>query len=262
MSQVTAESFLNNVKNHTLTVLLDQGVYRHIELSNSGSFDQYFEIITGPSYLFYRGDMGSFAFERLPDMFEFFRRPELKINEGYWRQKVVAENMHDGCEKFSIKVFEDYVRRAFDNFIYEKKLSEIETESFNKLFDEVLCVEFEHEAYERISEWCFSLTINGEEKDFKAKDVFGQDTWECDFKDYTVHFIWCLYAIVWGIQQYDKFKSAERQKPELKADIDFKDDATWLKLDFSGKKFCLNLNMHPNARFLANSYRKYKNATS
>ena len=30
--------------------------------------------------------------------------------------------------------------------------------------------------------------------------------YQTDFKTYTHNFIWCLYAIVWGISQYDKLK--------------------------------------------------------
>jgi hypothetical protein len=29
------------------------------------------------------------------------------------------------------------------------------------------------------------------------------DTWEWDLSDWDFHFIWCLHAIAWGIQQYD-----------------------------------------------------------
>jgi hypothetical protein len=32
------------------------------------------------------------------------------------------------------------------------------------------------------------------------------DLWEYDFKSYTFHYIWCLYAIVWGIRTYDLSK--------------------------------------------------------
>jgi hypothetical protein len=34
-----------------------------------------------------------------------------------------------------------------------------------------------------------------------------QETWELDFSAYTFRFVWCLYAIVWTIRQYDHIKS-------------------------------------------------------
>ena len=32
------------------------------------------------------------------------------------------------------------------------------------------------------------------------------DFWECNVKQYTRGYIWCLRAIVWGIRQYDALK--------------------------------------------------------
>ena len=29
------------------------------------------------------------------------------------------------------------------------------------------------------------------------------DFWEVNLYQYTYHFVWCCYAIVWGIHQYD-----------------------------------------------------------
>ena len=70
---VTQESFLKDVSRHTLRVMLNDELQRHLVLSNGISWNQRFEIVTWPGYLAYAGDMGSFLFHRLEDMFQFFR---------------------------------------------------------------------------------------------------------------------------------------------------------------------------------------------
>ncbi len=39
--------------------------------------------------------------------------------------------------------------------------------------------------------------------EFEHGDFKLSDTWEISGREYTFHFLWCLHAIVWAIQQYD-----------------------------------------------------------
>jgi hypothetical protein len=48
-------------------------------------------------------------------------------------------------------------------------------------------------------------------RDFEYYGFEFSDPWEIDGEDYTYHFIWCLFAIVWAIQQYD---AAKEEKPD------------------------------------------------
>lgn len=73
MTIPTLEGFLNDVKNHELTIHKDDGVYRHITLRNSETNAFYFNVTTFPNYLVITGDMGSLTFSRVEDMFMFFR---------------------------------------------------------------------------------------------------------------------------------------------------------------------------------------------
>jgi len=34
------------------------------------------------------------------------------------------------------------------------------------------------------------------------------DFWDHDLSEYTHHFVWCCYALAWGIKKYDETKSA------------------------------------------------------
>jgi hypothetical protein len=38
------------------------------------------------------------------------------------------------------------------------------------------------------------------------------DFWEHDLTEYTYHYIWCCYAIAWGIAEYDKAKARQAKE--------------------------------------------------
>ena len=67
------EQFLRDVAEHTMTVIREDGVSRHIRFAKPGTSCMHFDLITWPGYLCYTGDMGTYVFQRLTDMFEFFR---------------------------------------------------------------------------------------------------------------------------------------------------------------------------------------------
>jgi hypothetical protein len=119
------ERFLSDVATHEMTVVADEGNVRHLLFKAPDTVTQYFNLTTWPDHLCISGDMGTYVFSRLEDMFDFFR--ENKINPGYWHEKVKADCTFFGSRKG---------------------------------------------------------------------------------KNYTFSFIWCLYAIVWGIRKYDEFKAS------------------------------------------------------
>jgi hypothetical protein len=47
--------------------------------------------------------------------------------------------------------------------------------------------------------------------EFRGRRPF-QDAWERSFDEYTFRFIWCLYAIVWTIREYDSLRAARRAR--------------------------------------------------
>jgi|SRR5665213_1794470 len=120
---MNAEQFLADVANHELTIKQDNGLYRHLYFRQLGNSNMWFEIVTWPGALTINGDMGSWSFSRVDDMFRFFRSKELRINSSYWAEKITSESRYGG-------------------------------------------------------------------------------------KGYTYHFLWCLHAIVWAIQQYDAARVA------------------------------------------------------
>jgi hypothetical protein len=92
-----AERFYRDTAHHELTILHDDGLYRHIRMmpNRTRSSAYWYEIITWPGNLVFRGDGETFAFSRTEDMFEFFRSGLYKdgsvhINPGYWAEKLTS----------------------------------------------------------------------------------------------------------------------------------------------------------------------------
>lgn len=88
--------FLFDVRDHVMTIELDQGVHRSILFKQPRSSAYHFRLITWPGHLAISGDCEDFIFARLRDMFEFFRyagpayERDDRINEGYWAEKLTA----------------------------------------------------------------------------------------------------------------------------------------------------------------------------
>lgn len=200
--KISEEAFLLAVKNHEMTVLLDQGVYRHLRFAQPNTNYQYFDLITGPGYLLYRGDMGTYEFERLPDMFKFFRSAphDLIINPGYWGEKLRSICKYNGYRAFDNSKFQFWVQQRVEEWKLEHGVCE-GTKWWDEFHEEIETL-FEqvydsHSALAALSDYSFEHSY------FMAEDIFGTDIWELDFTDYTNNYLWCCYAIVWGIQQYD-----------------------------------------------------------
>jgi hypothetical protein len=86
--------FARDTAKHQMTVLHDDGLYRHLKFMNPehGSFGA-FELITWPYNLVVKtGWTFHFDIDATPDMFDLFRKTALKgqINPGYWSEKVRA----------------------------------------------------------------------------------------------------------------------------------------------------------------------------
>jgi hypothetical protein len=194
-SKLTIETFLKDIEKHTLKIIKDDGLYRHIICSDNGSPYYKFEIVTFPEYLVYVGDMGSFVFERTNDMFCFFRRKELEINSYYWAEKVVAETIHGGIRKFSVEEFRNNVIEYTKQYLDLEENIEI-PKGIMKEIKPLLHAEDEWECVTSM-------------RDFHSNLIQFNDFWESSCNKETYHYIWCCYAIVWAIQQYDRQKGIQ-----------------------------------------------------
>ncbi len=190
----TKEDFLETIKYHQLTIVKDDGVHRHLQMrSSTQGWNRWYDIVTFPEYLVYVGDMGSYVFRRLPDMFNFFRSPNLAINVGYWAEKCEAEDRNTKIKEFDVDTFRtsvlDYIRDYFD--IEDDQI--IDPEILEE-FSSVLNAEDEYECVTAIRDF----------SSYEYPKFHFTDFWERGYSEYTYHFIWGLYAICYTINKYDE----------------------------------------------------------
>lgn len=196
---LTKEDFLSDVKDHQLTVVRDDGIHRHIILGKPGTMNREFEILTFPGYLVYVGDMGSFTFRRLPDMFKFFRGEG--INTGYWSEKLQAVDKHDGYHGYSEDRFKEAIKEDFEGWFWGELSDEQESqrkEAWEELENEMSywnCESYDLAVSKALDYTC---PITG---------YTFQDFWEHDLNEYSYYFVWCCYAVQWAIQKYDEEKA-------------------------------------------------------
>ena len=229
MSHACTETrFLADVEQHTMTVVRDDGVHRHLRFKRKDGSAYWFDLITWPGTLCIDGDMGTYVFRRLHDMFEFFRTDrdymersgrsgQLAINPGYWDEKLQAPDPRDAKE-YSEEAFRRHVKEAFDNWVEDNKPDDDEwtSESAHNDFNaskEMLWCELEDQV--------LSIASDGDTRAYDAARTFTSETaggfdmddcWEWDCREFKFHFIWCCYAIAWGIKTYDDAKAALEQE--------------------------------------------------
>ena len=207
----TEADFLANVKDHQMTILADDGIYRHIRFAQPGTRNRQFDLVTWPGYLSYSGDMGDYTFSRLRDMFQFFRtachRPNerLDINVGYWAEKVQAADRRSGLTCFDSERFEEVVR--------EQRLEWIKKAAREHLLDK----DERRELWEAIEDEVLGRADDGEQEAISAACDFSHgaggrtyrfdDFWEHNLNAFAGHYVWCCYAIAWGIAKYDDAKA-------------------------------------------------------
>ena len=171
------ERFAADTTDHVMTVLHNDGLYRHLRFKKADSSTYWFDVITWPGNLVIRGDMGTFAFARLDDMFEFFASGA-GINPGYWGEKVTAGDI--------TRYDEDYAHQAAQEYLDEWAEDESSRDRVGyvrQLFRELLD---DDDAADE-GEFRHGLARIGE--------PFGDFWWEGDFRPHTVHFLWCCWAI-------------------------------------------------------------------
>lgn len=223
--ELTEASFLKDVATHEMQLLRDDGVYRHLRFKRPGTVCMYFDLITWPGFLCYTGDMGTFVFTRLHDMFEFFRTDreyarrrgdrQLFVNHGYWSEKLVAvdgQRHAGGAMEFSGAKMQAYVNEARLEWIREARASgALSREERRELWEEV-----DNEVLSRIDDGEDAVYIAL--RDFRwipkrgrcAQEYEFTDFWEIEFKQFTHRFQWCCFALAWGIERYDSAQEVKR----------------------------------------------------
>jgi hypothetical protein len=243
-----AERFKADTAKHELTVLHEDGLYRHLRLQQPGTGHHWFDLITWPGSLAIKGDMGSYTFSRDRDMLDFFRRSAYNggPNLSYWAEKLDAADAQSGVRAYSEELLRQHIADDLtaaaevdlDSRLRARaeKLGVVAGQLPPSITDEVraasaaymdgLREELDDELLGDYSGWCledegdalagvrqFSYRPDGAPR---GEQPFTFDPTEWVVTDYAWHYVWCCHAIVWGIAAYDRAKAAV-PAPELVA---------------------------------------------
>lgn len=198
MSADVKQRFDRDVAEHRMTVLLDNGVFRHVRFGRPGDTNASFYLTTWPMHLCISGDMGTYVFSRMEDMFQFFRGH--RVNFSYWAEKVQAEDRHSKTFEFSRDLFEAAVRDDFESFWESYGTDEAaKAEAWSDIEDHVI----------NGDETVAAAVARAHEFEHDGRLVF-TDFWDNHLEGFTHHFMWCCHAIPWAIAKYDVEKSAQK----------------------------------------------------
>lgn len=204
----TKEQFLNDVADHRMDLPLNDGMYRHLRFKQPGTSNMWFDIVTWPGFLTISGDMGTWTFSRVPDMFRFFRDSKLRINESYWAEKLQHGN-HGGSEGAKVWDQDTFQAHLLDQLTQHdftpEKLAELKAAVQEQIFQR-----HDGDGAHMMRNAAYEFTYEFEENHWRT-GYDHQRTWKFQFEGmdlpsgmvYSYHFVWCLYAIVWGIAKYD-----------------------------------------------------------
>jgi len=189
MTDYAERRFFEDTKEHRLDVRHDDGIYRHLHFAKPGTVIYHFDIVTWPGHLAITGDGGDFLFARTKDMVEFFmyrQGQRLTINRHYWSEKLVAPRP-DGALEFSQRLY----KQLIEEWLKDKFTEMGEGSAYSELSERV--------AHELLYD-----SPLGESEAFERLRLFGRidDYWEWALLDYRFDFLWCCWAIVWGLRKY------------------------------------------------------------
>lgn len=195
----TAQAVEHEFKNHELTIIRDDGVYRHLRCCRPDTWSYGFEIVTWPGHLAISGDIGCYVFSRVTDMFEFFGAG--RINPGYWAEKALAVDRHGSPRQVTLESFEQRVRSWIASEA-QSGLAPSDVVSFRCAVERDVINPMHdwgggdlHEARRNLRDFVWVSPTTGERRD-------ASDSWEWDFADYDTTFLRCCHAIVLAISKY------------------------------------------------------------
>jgi hypothetical protein len=228
MTTDTIKRFQSDIAEHAMTIIRNDGVYRHIRFAKPGTSCMHFDLITWPGYLCYTGDMGTYVFTRLRDMFEFFRRSDsdkkYSIDMRYWGEKVEAADKCGGIKKFSPEKFKARIKEWIDDHEESRKPDpdDFDEESPSSSDDPRCHARAYAELRAAVQDEVIHCADDGDVRAFDAANDFRHDGdlwrvfhgeksqfefsdfWEVDATEFTHRFVWCCYALAWGIEQFDR----------------------------------------------------------
>ena len=194
--------FLEDIKNHKMTVEHDDGVHRSILFRDPKTCNHAFRITTWPYHLCISGDTSTYVFSRLEDMFEFFEDSYENPCLGYISGKVQSVCKNGGLTNISEKkakaAMHEHVEDLIGHPLPFKEFEQwLENEELNGNY---ACFDDEAEFYNFLYGQHHS-DIRGTEVDFTELALNSPN-----IEEYSYSFTWCVRAICWAVNQYKKEK--------------------------------------------------------
>jgi hypothetical protein len=184
--------FEHDTAEHEMTMLHDDGLYRHLRFQKPGTWVYGHDLVTWPGYLAITGDAGEYMFSRTADMFKFFAGDGDRINPYYWSEKLCSGGQGQ-ARHYSKDVLREHVlewygeaKQELDTFSERARLRRaideqiLDRDTYDEGEAHRLLREFVHEG-RRIYEPC-----------------------DWDLREYDHRFLWCCWAIIRGIKCYQE----------------------------------------------------------
>lgn len=203
--------FLQETREHKLTVVFDAGLRRHLRVAKPGTGMWSWSLITWPGYLTTVGDVADgYLFRREEDMIDFMRLSPLhrrnspegeipSIDYRYWAEKLVGRERRD-VRRYDARAFKRLVLDRLD-----------ESDEFSAETIAELKPQYVESARQRRAELLASAAAAADDERTAREwleenvDLMGQDTyWESDLGDWDVHFLYACWAIELTIRLWDE----------------------------------------------------------
>jgi hypothetical protein len=198
-----AERFARESAEHAIAILHDDGLYRHVRFMAPKRSAYWYELITVPGSLVFRGDGTSFVFALTADMFGFFRsnpdRATMRISPDYWAEKLTSDR--DSVRTYSREKLEQHAAEALEHA--EEHWPGVTAAWAAQTGADALDYDLDYEepAREALRDFAYRPTGHtGEPFRFR-------NTWEWDLRDFDWWYLWACHAIVTGIARYDQAKT-------------------------------------------------------
>jgi hypothetical protein len=199
----SAARFARETRGHEMTVLHDDGLYRHLRFASPDGSGYRFDLITWPNRLTFHGQAGTYVFSVWPteDMFQLFRESSVgdQPNFGYWNEKLVAWS--EPAIQFSNELFDKQVAKELEKaeefFPGVTAAWQAKTEGF--------LAEYSTECEETAREALAAFEYLPEGQWGEAWRFRYTSGWQLD--DYDWRYLWACHAGLWGANQYSAAKA-------------------------------------------------------
>ncbi len=176
----------NDLSRHQISVMHQDGLYRHYRCKQPGSWCMGFDVVTWPGSLCFTGDMGEYLFQRTDDMIAFMRGSCMSYS--YAAEKCVAHK--SPLKEWDEDLFREALNEITKDFKdHDGKIVQVvrgkhETRQVADLIEEIERAYREYDSPEDAKKAMYESGL------WDGCDLPSCETW-------TFHFLWCLYAIKW-----------------------------------------------------------------